>query len=151
MKLTAVVLHNCGPGMFWKYDPKTAELYHAHNFDIEADSIEQGANLVWDLANVGDADELRLNFAALSSYAPQVVAYRDRMNRSLSVGDVIIFSEGERPAGALVVASLGFERLATDPDFNGVASNTDENSAAFGAHVALLRDQRTPGGRALSL
>lgn len=150
MRLTAVVLHNLGPGMFWKYDPANAELFHAHNFTIEADNAEQGANLVWILANVGGPDELRLDHPSLSKYADQVREYRTRMNRSLSVGDVIIFSEGERPAGAVAVAMMGFDSCE-DPEFNGPATNAEEHSAAYAAHLEVLRNQRSPGGRALRL
>lgn len=151
MKLTAVVLHNLGPGMFWKYEPDSAELYHAHNFEIEVDSPEQGANLVWTLTNVGGPDELRLTHPSLAKYADQVREYRSRMNRSLSVGDVIIFSEGERPAGAVAVAMMGFDDLFEDPSFTGPATNAGEHSAAYAAHLEVLRNQRTPGGRTLRL
>lgn len=151
MNLTAVVLHNVGVGMFWQYNPDTAELYHAHNFTIEADGIERAADLVFTLANVGSPEDLHFDQPTLSRYVPQVRHYRQRMNRSLSVGDVIVFSEGERPAGSLAVAPLGFEPLTTDPEFAGPASNAGEHSAAYLAHADVIRTQRTPGGRSLRL
>lgn len=151
MRLTVVVLHNLGQGMFWKFDPEVAELYHAHNFEVEADNADMAAQLVWTLGNQESPEALRVGNPSLSRYAEQVAAYRARMNRSLSVGDVILIYEGERPVAAKAVAMLGFDDLIAEPTFVGITSNDGEQSAAYEAHLQVLRTQRTPGGRALRL
>lgn len=141
MKLDAIVLHNVSEDMFWRFDPKTSSLHHAHTFrGIEADNIERAASLVWDLTNVGDANELRLMFPHLSQYADEVTKYRARKNRSLSVGDVLVFVEGERPAGVLAVASMGFKHYGTKDvrvDLNDVANLAPE-SLSYLAHQDRL-------------
>lgn len=131
MKLHAVVLHNYGPGMFWDYDPKTADLHHAHTFVIEADNIEKAADLVWVLTNVDSADHLRLTSPHLAQYAEQVTHYRNRKNRSLSVADAIVFFEGERYAGALAVARVGHDPIEIDPTTLRTVTNDRAESEGF--------------------
>jgi hypothetical protein len=141
MKLDAIVLHNVCEDMFWRFDPRTSQLHHAHTFrDVEADNIDKAADLIWNLTNIGDANELRVNFPHLSKYADEVTNYRRRKNRSLSVGDVLVFVEGERPAGVLAVASMGFKHFGTKDvrvDLTDVANQADE-SLAYLAHQDRL-------------
>lgn len=132
MKLHAYVMHNVGPQMFWSYSEE--HLHHAHTFTVEADTIESAANLIWILTNVDSADSLRLEYPHFSQYAPQVAAYRSRENRSLSVGDAIVFLERERPAGALAVASLGFDEVEFDLERLTNVSNGNSASDARKAH-----------------
>lgn len=141
MNLSALVLHNVGPTMFFGYHAEGSDLFHAHEFQIVADNVEQAAGLVWILANVGDSDELHQMRSDLGLYGAQVNEYRARMNRSLSVGDVIIFHEigsgGEpRFAGALAVASVGFTTLHAMPPYKQ-GSNSSEVSESYKAHREL--------------
>lgn len=117
MNLSALVLHNVSRDTFFRYDDRTSKLYHAHEFQVVADNIETAADLVWTLTNVDDQNHLNTIRPDLSLYGQQVVAYRQRRNRSLSVGDVIVFRdlEDERYVGAVAVASMGFEQLYVRP------------------------------------
>lgn len=139
MRFAVVVLHNVSDDMFFRYRPKTSALHHAHTFDVEADNLRQAGELVWILTNVGSADELRLSAPHLSRYAEAVEHYRRRQNRSLSVGDVLLFSEEERPAGALTVAMVGFDRI--DGEHLAPRFIERDNSAlvsqSYEAHQAL--------------
>lgn len=142
MKLRAIVLHNVGPDMFWRYSPQTSRLFHAHTFQVEADSTAKAADLIWILTNVDSADDLRLRHSHLATYAEQMEHYRTRQNRSLSVGDVIVFMEGERVAGAVKVATVGFTEIDHDhimTDLDDVA-NLLERSVAREAHL-VFRDE----------
>lgn len=139
MRLTVRVLHNVSQDMFFQYDPKTSQLYHAHDFQVVADNVDKAADLVWALANVDDAEHLHAvhpQFAFL--YDDQVTAYRKRMNRSLSVSDVLVFYEGERFAGARVVATVGHDALDTEPAYTG-GDNSTEVSTSFEAHQRFHR------------
>lgn len=133
MRLCVNVLHNVSQDMFLRYDPATSALYHAYTFDVEADSVQDAANLVWVLANVDDADHLRQNHPHLARYAPQVTAYRARLNRSLSVSDVLVFHEGPRFAGALVVGIIGHWELGSVPTYTDTEPQS-YRSASFRAH-----------------
>lgn len=137
MKLHAYVLHSVGPDMFFRYDPRTSCLHHAHTFLIDADDVTKAANLIWDLTNVDGGNMLRVNSPHLSQYAVQVDEYRARRNRSLSVGDVIVFFHGEQPAGALAVKGTGFEHLlGYDHIMNRQhVTNDRPESAAYYAHL----------------
>lgn len=138
MKLHAYVFHNVGPKMFWEYDAE--HQFHAHTFQVEADNIDAAADLIWDLTNVGNADELRINFPHLSKYAEQVAEYRRRENRSLSVGDAIVFLERERYVGTLAVAAIGFTEVAFDLDKLTNVSNVNIRSDARRAHQEFQRN-----------
>lgn len=140
MKLYAYVLHNVGPKMFWSFDKDN--LHHAHTFQVEADSIEVAANLIWNLTNVGSTDDLRVNFPHLAEYAPQVSDYRMRENRSLSVGDAIVFLERERLAGILSVASVGFDEV-TNFDMS-VLTNVSNDGFLSDARKAHREFSRRP-------
>ena len=137
MNLSALVLHNVGPTMLTGYHAEGSDLFHAHEFQIVADNVEQAANLVWDLANVGDSNELHQMRPNLGLYGQQVNEYRARMNRSLSVGDVIVFheigSDEPRFAGALAVAGVGFTTLHAMPPYKQ-GSNTTALSESYKAH-----------------
>lgn len=116
MRLSAAVLFNEGEHHFFGYDAKTAQLRFGFQFLIEADNVEKAGDLIFLLTNVDDANDLRLNHPTLSQYAKQVAAYREARCRSLSVGDVIEFLEGDRLAGVLAVESLGFKKLNKRPN-----------------------------------
>lgn len=139
MKLAAVLLHNVSGDTFWGYKPKTSRLFHAHTFEIDADNPERAAEVVWVLTNVETSDVLRLHYPHLSQYAAQMERYRERKNRSTSVGDVIVFYEGERPAGAFACATVGWQQLPFAPEFEcdyiPDKKNESEVSASYDAHV----------------
>ena len=145
MKLTVTVLHNVGQDMFHRFRPDTSSLHHAHTFEVVADSVDDAANLIWNLTNVGDAEELRVMFPHLSEYAGQVTDYRARLNRSLSVADVLVFHEllrDEEPriAGGLAVAAVGFELIELPVDF------TDgSNDSAFSESYRAIERYRERG------
>jgi len=137
VKFYAYVLHNVGPKMFWSFDKDN--LHHAHTFQVEADSVDAAANLVWILTNVGSHDELRLHHPHLAGYAAQVTDYRTRENRSLSVGDAIVFLERERLAGIVSVATVGFDEVKnfdmsalTNVNNDGVVSDARRAHGEFG-------------------
>lgn len=132
MRLTVTVLHNVSPDMFFRYGPDS-RLHHAHTFEVEADSVDTAANLVWTLTNVGDANELRQIAPHEAKYADEVTKYRARGNRSLSVSDVLVFHEGERPAGCLVVAGVGHDMLEAIPSYEE-GTNGDVVSKSYLAH-----------------
>lgn len=136
MRLHAYVFHNVSGDMFFRYDPKTSCLHHAHTFTVEADDLTRAADLIWILTNVGNGNDLRLNHPLQAVYADQVDHYRQRQNRSLCVGDVIVFYERERAAGALVVATTGFEVLVGfDQTINmRVVTNDQPRSESYYAH-----------------
>jgi len=145
VNLSAVVLHNVSSDTFSRYNPETSRLHHAHTFQIVADNADQAADLIWTLTNVDDANDLASMRPDLSLYGPQVTAYRRRKNRSLSVGDVVIFHELngiasfvttgalERLAGVRVVASIGWESLEGEPGYTG-GSNDADVSQSYLAH-----------------
>jgi hypothetical protein len=150
MNLSALVLHNVSPDMFFRYDPETSQLYHAHEFQVVADNIDKAADLIWMLTNVGDSNELRSMRSDLGLYGAQVDEYRARGNRSLSVGDVLVFHEASaeqggltlgrgRFAGALWVDTLGF-KPALKTSFDGGGSNQTERSQSYEAHVRRAAD-----------
>ncbi len=134
MNLHAFVLHNVSPDMFFRYDPKTSHLHHAHTLQVEADSPELACDLIWTLTNVDSADDLRLRSPHLARYAEQVTAYRERRNRSLSVGDVVVLFERERPLGSWAVAPFGFDALA-DVGKPRTVTNDRPISDAYIAHM----------------
>lgn len=137
MKLQAFVLHNVSQDMFFRYDPRSSLLHHAHTFEVEADDIKRAADLIWVLTNVDSPNDLRINYPHLAEYAEQTVHYRQRENRSLSVGDVIVFYERGRPAGAYAVATSGFDELmGFDQVINfEIVSNDRPVSDARQAHI----------------
>jgi hypothetical protein len=140
MKLHAYVFHNVGPKMFWDYSP--AHQHHAHTFQVEADTIERAANLIWILTNVDSADDLRLTHPHLAQYAEQVSAYRARQNRSLSVGDAIVFLERERHVGTLAVASMGFDEVGFDLELLTNVNNEGTRSDSRRAHDEFAQQPR---------
>ena len=142
MKFHAVVMHNVSRDMFWGYKPETSVLHHAHTFQVEADNIEKAADLVWVLTNVDNADHLRMSHPHLSQYADQVTQYRERLNRSLSVADVIVFFERERYAGALAVAVVGHDAIDFDPTTIRTVTNDRDESDAYAAHQRFADQHR---------
>lgn len=104
-----------------------------------ADDAERGASIVWDLANVDSAQDLI--GTPLEQYGEQVTAYRARMNRSLSVSDVLVIREDKRLCGVLVVASIGFDGLEFMPKY-APGSNKTAQSISYCAHQALMQRER---------
>lgn len=142
MNLSVLVLHNVGPTMFFGYKAEGSDLFHAHEFQVVADSAEEAANLVWNLTNIGDENELRLQFPHLAFYGPQVTAYRQRMNRSLSVGDVLVLHEigaGEpRFVATMAIAGLGHDLYPLVPPY-AQGTNESEVSESYKAHMEFGR------------
>lgn len=142
MKLHAFVMHNVSRDMFFRYEDASSALHHAHTFVVEADDLENAANLIWILTNVDSADHLRLDYPHLAQYADAVTHYRSRKNRSLSVGDVIVFLERERYAGARALAMIGHEVVAFDPSTIRTVTNERPESDAYLAHQRFFAEQR---------
>lgn len=139
MKLRAYVLHNVSTDIFFRFDPTTSKVGHAHTFEIEADDPLKAADLLWTLTNVTDSNDLRLSWPHLAQYASQVTTYRRRKNRSLSVGDVIVQYEGIHLRSVLAVATVGFEDLTSQVETNdrllavlkaGLSGASDELTAS---------------------
>jgi hypothetical protein len=126
-------MHNVSFDMFFRYDPETSALHHAHTFKVEADLDTKACDLIWILTNVDSANDLRLNYPHFSQYADQVTHYRQRKNRSLSVGDVIVLYERERFVGAFAVATVGFDPVA-EPVNMEVATNDRDESDSYVAY-----------------
>jgi hypothetical protein len=147
MNLSALVLHNVGPTMFFGYDSEKSTLYHAHEFQVVADSGEEAVNLVWTLTNVGSENELRLTHPHLAFYGPQVSAYRGRMNRSLSVGDVLVVHEigvGEpRFVTTLALLPVGHELFFEIPKYES-GSNETLVSESYLAHMEFGKQINNP-------
>ena len=145
MKYAAFVLHNVSADMFWGFKPETSRLYHAHTFTIEADTPELGAEVIWVLTNVDSADDLRINHSHLAQYADQVTEYRRRKNRSLSVGDVVVFYQGEKPLVAKAVEGEGWKDYTLDDliptDASLDARNIHPESQAYEAMQDLMQEQ----------
>lgn len=141
MNLSVLVLHNVSADMFFRYDPETSRLFHAHEFQIVADNIEKAADVVWTLTNVSDGNHLRSMRSDLGLYAPQVDEYRQRRNRSLSVSDVLVFTDldGRRPVGALAIESVGF-RVVEVVAYDGGGSNQTAVSNSYTAHQMRAAD-----------
>lgn len=138
MKIKVTVLHNAGPGMFFGFNPETAHLHHAHDLLIEADSIDQAANLAFELTNL-DVEDLN-DYKALI-YGNQVREYRERMNRSLSVGDVLVMRDldhdDEPVLGVMACESLGWKGLEFVPEF-AFGTNQSPVSESYRAHQDLV-------------
>lgn len=141
MRLKARVLHNVGPTMFFGYHPEVGDLFHAHDFDLVADNADTAADLIWTLCNVDDASHLTSLRPDLGEYGVQVTAYRARMNRSLSVSDVIVFyDENGRWIATMAVESVGHKHYAQEPAFED-GSNDTTSSVARLAWEQLLATQ----------
>lgn len=70
--------------------------------------------LAYDLCNVGDDP------AFFDPPDPRAIEYRDRANRSLSVGDVVAVHDDERGTRWYACASLGFDVPDQDPVIDNV-------------------------------
>lgn len=135
-------LHNVSADTFTRYDPETSKLFHAHSFQVGADSRDQALNLAWTLGNFGVEDLP----AHLSLYALQINEYRERMNRSLSVSDVLVVWEvhGDeaRLAGVFCIEPVGFRELEDIPPYERSLEHV-EHSASYYAHQEVL-PRRSP-------
>ena len=132
MRLAVTVLHNVARGSFAGYDPATADLRHGHTFQVTADSVDEAGKLLWTLGNVDGPDDLPEH---LSSYGNQVWAYRQRMNRSVSVGDVVmVYSHDDsRMIAVLVCEPVGWRKIAWVPEYEH-GSNDDVTSKSYDAY-----------------
>lgn len=153
MTLQCIVLHNVSRDMFFGFRPETSRLFHAHTFTLLDDEAEQtaqesAANVIWHLTNVGDEVELaQMRPMMATVYGTQVAAYRRRRNRSLSVGDVLIFRHvgtvpgiGENSvAGVAAVEAIGHEWLEFEPTYTD-GSNDTEVSEAYKASEAFHKE-----------
>lgn len=144
MKLHAFVLHNVSFDMFFDFKPSTSRLFHAHTFVIDADDTDQAADLIWILTNVDSPDHLRAEHPDLARYADDVAHYRQRRNRSLSMGDVIVFFHGEKPFGAKAVEGVGFKDYNLE-DLTSVdgslGNNRNDTSQAYDAMQDFMQQQ----------
>ena len=151
MNLHACVLHNVSADMFFRYDPETSALHHAHTFAVRAKTIDQAASIIWILTNADSDEHLKESWPHYAEHAEEVAHYRRRRNRSLSVGDVIVFFEGERFAGAVSVASLGFDKIPNfDPASLRVVTNDQpesDESDSYRAHRNYSRNFDPTGVR----
>ena len=143
MNLAVTVLHNVSDRMFTDFDPSTSKLYHAHTFQVIADGMEQACNLIWELTNV-DGPEMLPNH--LSLYGNQVREDRSRMNRSLSVGDVLRIEDLGRDGEPLTlgwraVASLGWTIVVPAPLYIR-GTNASPMSQSYLAHEERYRLSR---------
>lgn len=139
MKYKATVLHQVGPGMFFGIN-EGSEFFHAHDFDIEADGHMQAAELVFEITNLGP-EEVSARKALL--YGDQMRSYRQRMNRSTSVSDLLILrdaSDGSLLA-VLACATSGWQPLTAMPDYEHGVNSTVE-SQSYQAHQKLMEAQR---------
>lgn len=131
MNLAVTVLHNCERGSFFGFHPNTADLRHGHTFEVVADSVNEAAKLVWTLGNVDGPDDLPVH---LSLYGRQVREYRDRMNRSLSVGDVLLMedldTEDRQVLGVMACEQVGWRGLEYVPSFER-GSNDEPTSKSY--------------------
>jgi len=126
VNLAVTVLHNVARGSFFGFRPDTADLRHAHTFQVVADNVNEAAKLMWLLCNVDGPDDLP---AHLSLYAAQVEHYRQRMNRSLSVGDVLVMERLEPEqqfeiAGVMACEVVGWKGLEYVPEYERGANVT---------------------------
>lgn len=134
MNFAVIALHNVGADMFQPYDPATAELHHAHTFQIIADGPEQAAQVAFEVGNV-DPD------GAHPLYANQVREYRTRMNRSLSVGDVLVVEEADQIGmvrAVLACEPTGWKALPNIPDYVA-GTNLTDISKSYEAHQAAFK------------
>lgn len=135
MNLSAVVLHNVSIDTFTGFRPGTSRLFHAHEFQIVADSADQACELLWTLCNVDDANHLASVRSDLSLYGRQVAEYRRRKNRSLSIGDAVVLHElggdSKRWVGMYAVAAVGWQQVGSYPYTDG--TNQSDASEAYDA------------------
>lgn len=133
--MRAIVLHNVSTDMFFEYKPETSKLYHAHTFELEESSsyLED----VWGIANQYPEDVEDEPF--YQHYLPQIHAYRQRSNRSLSMSDVVILVDGEAVVGAWTAVTVGWREIdmPTGVDLSDV-DNHQEASIAWAAHAKFL-------------
>jgi hypothetical protein len=104
-----VVLHNEARNHFIGLDLEDAMLFNVHetDIDIETDSqsaLENAAEELFARYNVGDDP----TFGTPHSDA---IDYRAKRNRSLSVGDVLVFVTSGESRTALHCADFGFKRI----------------------------------------
>jgi len=133
VNLGVTVLHNVERNSFFGFNPETADLRHAHTFQVVADNVNEAAKLVWILGNVDGPDDLSTH---LSLYGPQVWEYRKRMNRSLSVGDVLVLEDLDRDdqiVGVMACESVGWKGLEYVPEHEA-GSNTTQTSKSYEAY-----------------
>lgn len=111
MTLTLQVFHNVSSDrmrFFEGYKPEDP-LTHVFDLVVVGADLDQGVHKVLDYAfyvlNIGhDSDRITVEDKA------QAIAYRERKNRSLSVGDVIIID-----GVAYACAALGWDQVTVHP------------------------------------
>ena len=141
MRLHAFVLMNIGTDMFWGYRADSSALYHAHTFVIDADNPDRAVELIWILTNVDSADMLRQEYPHLAQYADDVIEYRRRENRSLSVGDVVTFYQGEKFLVSKACERLGWSDHNVDLGVGLEVDNTRPTSQARRAMQEFMESQ----------
>lgn len=106
--ITVEVFHNVAQDEhgrhlgFWGYKAGHP-LVKVASLIVDADTVEQAMDVAYRLLNVGDDPDF-------GTPDPQALDYRAARNRSLSVGDVLVFD-----GVAFTVADMGFEQVNVDP------------------------------------
>jgi hypothetical protein len=111
-RFRVAVLHNTGPGRFYRYLPSDP-LVGVFHLTVKATSAEAATEIVFGIANSYLPDELHCD----PRYAAQVAAYRAAAQRSMSVGDVLLIRRWWRKT-AWACAPIGFTRLTHPPSFS---------------------------------
>ena len=141
MKVSVIVLHNVNlTGMLLGYNARTAQLHLADKFDVHADSLQHAADVAWVICNVDSPNDLP---TYLREHVETVKKYRERRNRSLSVGDVLIL-EGQGERIGLAVEIAGHKKVDVDDAWITVGT-VNGASAAANASRALAEDVRAHG------
>ena len=120
MTTTIRVFHNNNPrdGMVFSFQPAP---YHLGDTELPAHTVtevfsytalpddQHPLQFAYDLCNIGDDPSF------FDPPDPRAVEYRDRGNRSLSVGDVVAVHDEERGTRWYAVAGTGFDALTQAP------------------------------------
>lgn len=131
MNLAVTVLHYV---RYADRDAGDGDHHHAHTFQVMADNVDLAADVVYTLANVDNEDMLPAN---LRLYGPQVKHYRERMNRSMTVGDILVMEalseDTARIAAVLGCQPTGWTKLDIQPEYDTTAGNHSQVSESYQA------------------
>lgn len=142
MTVRVLVLHNVSPDSYKRYDARTSRLHHAHTFTLESDLAAHALakrfyvlDYIWMLTNI---DATRI----MATYADQAMDYRERRNRSLSIGDALVLLDEETILSAYGANSLGFEEIDVPKFDRSDIDNRREHSLAYDASIAYHARRR---------
>lgn len=94
---------------FLRYVPGDL-LVEVAQFDVPGTSPQEAADLVFMLCNIDGPGDLPAKY---EDQAAAVKAYRENRNRSLSVADVLLVTDGSQTS-TLSVENFGFKEVAAD-------------------------------------